>query len=112
MVNNRQIIAKRDIVAVEKTSGVRKNITAEVFLPQFEEDGKNCFCLICLDGIDGESYSIGGADSLQALSLAVSRMRSRFKELREEYDFFWPEDNAPMESIDYADIILKYGSSD
>ncbi len=86
------------------------NIVAEIFLPQPTEDGKDCFCLARFNGISGESYNTGGVDSLQALSLAISKIKSRFKDLSKEYDFFWPQSNELMESIDYDFIINKFSN--
>jgi len=107
MLGNNHIIAKRDVVAVETESGCGKNVTIEIFLPQPTEDGKDCFCCARFNGIEGESYNVGGVDGLQALSLAVSKIKSRFDTLRnEKYDFLWPENGSPMESIDY-DFVAK-----
>jgi hypothetical protein len=107
MPKNNHIIAKRNIVAVERKSGFRKNVIIEIFLPQPAEDGRDCFCRIRFNGIEGESYNVGGVDSLQALSLAVSKTKSRFDALRKEkYDFLWPENGSPMESVDY-DFVAK-----
>lgn len=104
------LIAKRDIIAVEKASGRRKKVAIEIFLPQPTEDGKDCFCRARFNGIDGESYNIGGVDGVQALSLAISRIKSRFDALRsEKYDFLWPEYNLPMESVDYDFVLKKFG---
>jgi len=104
---NGLIIAKREIVAIKKGTTSKINVAAEIFLPQPTEDGKDCFCLARFNGIDGESHNTGGVDSLQALSLAISKMKSRFKDLSKEYDFYWPQNNEPMESIDY-DAIEKF----
>jgi hypothetical protein len=85
----------------------KKNVTIEIFLPQPTEDGKDCFCRVQFNGIEGESYNVGGMDSLQALSLAISKIKSRFDALRNgKYDFLWPEDGTPMESVDY-DFVAK-----
>jgi hypothetical protein len=110
MPKNEQIIAKRDIIAVEKGSGLRKNVAIEIFLPQPTEDGRDFFCRARFNGIDGESYNVGGVDGVQALSLAVSRIKSRFDALRsEKYDFLWPGYNLPMESVDYDFMVKKFG---
>jgi hypothetical protein len=45
---------------------------------------------------------------LQALSLAISKMKSRFKDLGKKYNFYWPQNNEQMESIDYGFIIEKF----
>ena len=108
MPKNSLIIAKREIIAIKKGTTSKINVVAEVFLPQPTEDGKDCFCLSRFNGISEESYNTGGIDSLQALSLAISKMKSRFEDLRKEYDFFWPENNTPMESIDYKSIVEKF----
>jgi len=107
MANN-LIIARREIIAVKKGTTSKINITAEIFLPQPTEDGNDCFCLARFNGINGESYNTGGIDSLQALSLAISKIKSRFKDLSKEYNFYWPKSNEPMESIDYGFIIEKF----
>jgi len=104
------IIAKRKIIAVKKGTALKMNIVAEIFLPQPTEDGKDCFCLARFNGIGGESYNTGGIDSLQALSLAISKMKSRFKDLSKEYDFYWPKGNELMESIDYDFMIEKFSN--
>ncbi|MFZ3074413.1 MAG: hypothetical protein WA093_04800 [Minisyncoccales bacterium] len=107
MSENNCIIAKRDVIVVENESGSRKNVTIEIFSPQPTKDGKDCFCCARFNGIEGESYDVGGVDSLQALSLAVSKIKSRFDALRNgKYDFLWPKDGTPMESIDY-DFVAK-----
>jgi hypothetical protein len=107
---NDLIIAKREIVAIKKGTTSKINITAEIFLPQPTEDGNDCFCLARFNGINGESYNTGGIDSLQAISLAISKIKSRFKDLSKKYDFYWPKSNEPMESIDYDFIIEKFGN--
>ncbi|MFA5249381.1 MAG: helix-hairpin-helix domain-containing protein [Candidatus Paceibacterota bacterium] len=107
MPKDNPIIAERDVIAVEKRSGSKKTITIEIFLPQPTKDGKDCFCLARFNGIEGESYNVGGVDSLQALSIAISRIKSRFTALKsEKYDFLWPENGEPVESIDY-DFVAK-----
>ena len=108
MPKNSPIIAKREIIAIKKGTTSKINVVAEIFLPQPTEDSKDCFCLARFNGINGESYNTGGIDSLQALSLAISKMKSRFKDLSKEYNFYWPKGNEPMESIDYDFIIEKF----
>jgi hypothetical protein len=109
MLKNDYIIAERDIVAIEKKFGYKKDITIKIFSPQPTKDGKDCFCRICFDGIEGESYNVGGADSLQALSLAISKTKLRFDALQNgKYDFFWPADGSLMESVDYDFMVKKF----
>ena len=109
MSKNDHIIAKRNIIAIEKKSGSKKDVTIEIFLPQPTKDGKDCFCRVRFNGIEGESYNVGGVDSLQALSLAVSKTKSRFDALRnEKYDFLWPENGWPMEFVDYDSVVKKF----
>lgn len=107
---NDLIIAKREIIAVKKGTTSKIGITAEIFLPQPAKDSKDCFCLARFNGIGKESYNTGGIDSLQALSLAITKIKSRFKDLSKEYDFYWPQDNEPMESIDYDFIVEKFSN--
>jgi len=109
MPDSNHIIAKRNVVAMENESGSKKDITIEIFLPQPTEDGRDCFCRARFNGIEGESYDVGGVDSLQALSLAVSKIKSRFSALRsEKYDFLWPEDGSQMESVDFELAVNKF----
>lgn len=96
-------IAARSVIAREKSSDTRIEVTIEVFLPRIEADGRNVRCLARFHGIPGEEYDVGGIDTLQALTLAVQHLKNRFRALRDErYNFFWPVDGSPMESFDYA----------
>lgn len=109
MPENNHMIAKRNVIATENESGSKKDVTIEIFLPQPTEDGSACFCRARFSGIEGESYNVGGADSLQALSLAISKIKSRFSVLRsEKYDFLWPEDGSRMDSIDSELMVKKF----
>jgi hypothetical protein len=47
--------------------------------------------------------------AVRTASRAVSKIKSRFSVLRsEKYDFPWPEDGSPMESVDYELTVNKF----
>ena len=105
MKSTQTIIAWRNLVAVAKGKTERMDISIQVHLPYTDDGGSNYFCTIDFAGLDDIKFTVGGVDSLQALSLAILELKRRFETLREEsYDFFWPDDGIPMDSIDFAII--------
>ena len=95
-------IAQKTLIVVNKTTGEHQEVVIEIFVPRPTDDGQDYFCLARFNGLENESYDVGGADSLQALFLAGAQLKRRFEVLRkEQYDFFWPDSEFLVESLDY-----------
>jgi hypothetical protein len=91
-------IAERTLLFSEKGETERKRLVIRVFAPRpiqagsvaFQPDDKMSGCVVEFDGLP--NFSLGeiyGADSLQALQLAVD-IEPYLKRLSEKYDFFFP----------------------
>ncbi len=96
-----QPIAKRPILAIHRETGSKIEVVIEIFPPRSVDDGQNYFCLARIDGIEGASFDTGGVEGVQALALAVHRIKTEFMALNgTTYDFLWP-DGITMDSFDY-----------
>ena len=105
MKSTQTAIAWRNVIAVPKGSKERIDVSIQVYTRYKDDGGKIYFCIVDFVGLDDIRFTIGGVDSLQALSLAILELKRRFEELKaESYDFLWPEDDYPMDSIDFAII--------
>ena len=51
-------------------------------------------CVVSFDGLDEKAEKVHGADTIQALELAVGAMEAYLRRLRKKYDFFF-EDGEP-----------------
>ena len=96
-------IAQKPMSVVNRETGEYIDVVVEIFAPRQADEQGNNFCLARLTGIEGESYDVGGADSLQALLLALNQIKKRFTVLQEEkYNFFWPDSKYPIKSLDHS----------
>jgi hypothetical protein len=91
-------IAQRKLVFSEKGSPERKPLLIRIFAPrpvdpgsvQFRPDADTSSCLVEFVGIpDANHGEIYGADSIQALQLAVD-IEPMLKHLSKRYDFYFP----------------------
>ena len=55
----------------------------------FPEDAAGC--TVSFDGLDERDMTVHGADSVQALELAVSSMESYLRRLSKKYDFYFKD---------------------
>jgi hypothetical protein len=87
-----------DLCFSEKGKAERKPLLIRIFAPQpvdfdselFRPDADTSSCVVEFDGIpDGNMGAIYGADSIQALQLAVD-IEPVLKRLSERYDFYFP----------------------
>ncbi len=94
---DRIAIAERRLEFCEKGSSERKPLLIRIFAPQpvdatsslFRPDADTASCLVEFDGIpDANRGEIYGADSLQALQLAVD-IEPILKQLSKRYDFYF-----------------------
>ena len=94
----RVLIAERRLVFSEKGSSERKSLLIRICAPQpvdpgsvqFRPDADTSSCLVEFDGIpDANRGEIYGADSIQALQLAVD-IEPMLKHLSKRYDFYFP----------------------
>jgi hypothetical protein len=91
-------IAERRLEFSEKGKAKRKPLKIRVFAPQpvdpdsvrFRVDADASSCIVEFDGIpDANTGAIYGADSIQALQLAVD-IEPVLKRLSKHYDFYFP----------------------
>jgi hypothetical protein len=91
-------IAERRLVFSEKGSSGRKPLLIRIFAPQpvdpdsvqFQPDADASSCVVEFDGIpDANLGDIYGADSIQALQLAVD-IEPVLKRLSKCYNFYFP----------------------
>lgn len=91
-------IAERRLVFSEKGSSERKPLRIRIFAPQpvdsdsvqWRPDADTSSCVVEFDGIpDANLGDIYGADSVQALQLAVD-IEPVLKRLSKRYDFYFP----------------------
>jgi hypothetical protein len=88
-------IAERRLVFSEKGSSERKPLLIRVFAPQPVDpdrrpDADTSSCVVEFDGIpDANLGEIYGADSIQALQLAVD-IEPVLKRLSKRYEFYFP----------------------
>jgi hypothetical protein len=91
-------IAERRLVFSEKGSSERKPLLIRVFAPQpvdpesvqWRPDADTSSCVVEFDGIlDANLGEIYGADSIQALQLAVD-IEPVLKRLSKRYEFYFP----------------------
>lgn len=94
-------IARREVFIVDRNTNQEQRIAFEVMSPYSIDDGKNYLCEAKITGDIHESSQVGGADSLQALMLAIQYLEIQFEEMKNnQYDFFWPDKTNPMKSFD------------
>ena len=91
-------IAERRLVFSEKGKSERKPLLIRIFPPQaldpasdlYRPDADTASCIVEFDGIpDANLGAVYGADSLQALQLAVD-IEPVLKRLSKRYDFYFP----------------------
>jgi hypothetical protein len=91
-------IAERSLVFSEKGNLERKPLLIRIYAPQpvdpgtvrWRPDANTSSCLVEFDGIpEGNHGEIYGADSIQALQLAVD-IEPMLRHLSERYDFYFP----------------------
>jgi hypothetical protein len=91
-------IAERRLVFSEKGSAERKPPLIRIFAPRpvepnsdlYRPDADTSICVVEFDGIpDANLGEVYGADSIQALQLAVD-IEPVLKRLSERYDFYFP----------------------
>jgi hypothetical protein len=91
-------IAERSLVFCEKGSPERKPLLIRIFAPRpvdpnsdlYRSDADISSCVVEFDGIpDANLGEVYGADSIQALQLAVD-IEPVLKRLSERYDFYFP----------------------
>jgi len=95
-------IAERKLLFSEKGQPERKRLTIRVFAPRpaptdspaFHPDHEAAGCTVEFDGLPDVTFGeIFGADSLQALQLAVD-VEPVLKRLSKTYDFYFPTGEA------------------
>lgn len=88
-------IAERKLAFSEKEDSERKPLLIRIFAPQPVDPGSNLFrpdaatssCIFEFQGIPNVTF---GADSIQALQLAIGDVEAILKRLSDRYDFFFP----------------------
>ena len=92
-------IAERKLLFAHKGSSDRHEFFVRIGAPYVVEEGSVNFsvdegvaaCSVTFDGLaDGEPHLIYGADSVQALALAVSMVEPFLKRLSKKYDISFP----------------------
>jgi hypothetical protein len=92
-------IAERRLLFAPKGSSDRREFFVRVGAPYAVEAGSVNFsvdegvaaCSVSFDGVgDGEPHHIYGADSVQALELAVSMIEPFLEQLSKNYDIYFP----------------------
>ena len=101
ILNHMKPIARREVVIVDRNSNQEQHIVFEIMPPYSIDDGDNYMCTARISGDVNESFEVGGADSLQALMLAIQCLDIHYEEMKKnQYDFFWPDRTNPMKSFD------------
>jgi hypothetical protein len=93
----RVVVATRELLFSPKGERVRHKMTVRIYLPvdvqeedvSFEVDPGTACCRVELDGLHEPAQLVYGADTLQALSLAVD-IDPLLRGLSTRYDFFFP----------------------
>ena len=102
------IIARRDVVLIDRITHQEKRIAFEITPPYAIDNGENYMCNANITGDIQESCRVGGVDSLQALMLAIQYLDTRYEEMKKDrYDFFWPDRTNPMPSFDLIEDEMK-----
>lgn len=94
----RDYIAERTLLCSEKGNNLKKKIIIRLSAPysvkendvsfSVGEDGCSA-CQIQIDGLNEFCPNVYGADSLQAISLAINAIESFLKRLEKKYDFYY-----------------------
>jgi hypothetical protein len=93
------VIAERKLAFSEKEDSERKPLLIRIFAPQpvdpgsivFRSDADTSSCIFEFEGIpDAKPHETFGADSIQALQLAIGDVEAILKRLSDRYDFFFP----------------------
>jgi uncharacterized protein DUF6968 len=96
---DRTVIAVRKLAFGEKGGSERKPLLIRIFAPQpvnpgshlFRPDADTSSCIFEFEGIlDVKPNETFGADSIQALQLAIVDIEAIVKRLSDRYDFFFP----------------------
>jgi hypothetical protein len=95
----RTVIAGRKLAFSAKEDSERKPLLIRIFAPKPVDPGSHLFrpdvetssCIFEFEGIPNVKPSeTFGADSIQALQLAISDVEAILKRLSDRYDFFLP----------------------
>ena len=90
------IIATRELLFSSKGESVRSKVTIAVYKPielqnddvNHEFSGRAACCRVVFDGLDEPDYLAHGADTLQALELAM-QVDTALRRLSRKYDFYF-----------------------
>lgn len=90
-------IARRDLEFSKKGNSVRHRLTVEIYPPneveqaevRFEVSPGTASCRVEFEGLDEPAHVVYGADTLQALELAVN-IDPVLRGMEKRYDFFFP----------------------
>ena len=96
-IDNPKFIASERVLWLQK-DGAETTIEARIGEP-YQLDAQSWACPACLDGVDGRYPDIVGANSLQALALALGLVKSRLGHLLEAGEqLVYPEDRSPWDT--------------
>jgi hypothetical protein len=96
---SRNVIAERKLAFSTKVDSARKPLLIRIFAPKpvdpdshlFRPDADTSSCVFEFAGIpDVKPNETFGADSIQALQLAIGDVEAILKRLSDRYDFFFP----------------------
>lgn len=99
MKSNSSVIACRRLCFSRKNESERRNFSVLIGAPYLltEEVTNISFadaaagCDYWFDGLDEKSMEVHGADTLQAIELAVNDVDKYLRQLSRKYDFFFPD---------------------
>lgn len=96
-MSSNRVIGTRELLYESKGSGGRRSFTVCIFEPYELVEGSVDFpfsegtagCLVAFRGLDENEMVVYGADTIQALAIAVDALEKYLHRLSRKYDFYF-----------------------